>query len=229
MHTTTPAHRSTIVLAVVSWSATGCWAIQRRTFSAVRRAFVQRPVRRGGRNSHLGTLGKQRLRRDIRFGSGDRHTTCTAHVAPGLSSPLATRCSRPIEFVKALTKRRQSGLFYALFSVLRSTLEAVNGVSSRTGSEPCQGSRAPLRGAQTFPTWLAGCGWAIGFCPGDHCAPPKTILPSVSRMSRVDLRPHQSRTRRDTIKHRLTRSQLAIQLAQYRAAAGACSESVASP
>lgn len=54
---------------------------------------MQHPVRKGGRNSHLGTLGKARLCRDIRFGSGDRHTSCTAHVAVGLSSPLATRCS----------------------------------------------------------------------------------------------------------------------------------------
>lgn len=66
-------------------------------------------------------------------------------------------------------------------------------------------TRAPAWGPElsNVAFWLR---WAVGFCPGDHCAPPKTILPSVSRSSRVDIRPRQSRTRREIFKHRLTQS-----------------------
>lgn len=98
----------------------------------------------------------------------------------------------------------------------------------RLGAGKCQGSRVPLRWSPNLSN--VACGGPLGSAQTTTVLHPRQFFhQSVRRMSRVDIRPHQSRTRRDTVNHRLTWSQPPIQLAQYRAAAGACSESVASP
>lgn len=134
--------------------------------------------------------------------------------------------------MQALAKHKQTGLCYTLSSASRASLKTgVVGVSSWSGSRPCQGSRLPLRWGPKLSNvaYLAVVGHFGSAETTTVLHPRQFFHQSVSRMYRVDIRPHQSRTRRDTVNHRLTRSQLPIQLAQYRAAAGACSESVASP
>lgn len=138
-----------------------------------------------------------------------------------------------------------------MYIVLSEFLQALQGsqnksilnyytASASPPGEPSKSSSACRRGARQGHARGHACAWvpkllnvafwwAIGFCPGDHCSTKDNSSISQSNVPSGH-QPLQSRTRRDTVRHRLTRPQPPIQHAQYRApAAGACSESVASP
>lgn len=186
-----------------------------------RRAFVQRPSERAAATRISARSGSNDLVVILDLAVAIGTTTCTAQVplvyiiwiragARETQADWALLCPL-LRFKSAVEARRRRRVVLEQF-------KAMPGVTL-----------APAMGPKPFQRGLPGCG-PLGSAETTTVLHPRQFFhQSVSRMSRVDIRPHQSRTRRDTVNHRLTRSQLPIQLAQYRAAAGACSESVASP